>query len=101
MDSKGLINFGTSLTKEVGLWLGVGVSIIMGLLWCIPYVIVYGLGSGHTTDTTEGVLMLCVLLSGISFLAAILFLVGAIKNKVSSAGDGIQISYDGGDTERL
>lgn len=101
MDSKGLINFGTSLTKEVGLWLGVGVSIIMGLLWCIPYVIVYGLGSGHTTDTTEGVLMLCVLLSGISFLAAILFCVGAIKNTVSGEGESIVIDFDGSDTERM
>lgn len=101
MDSKGLINFGTSLTKEVGLWLGVGVSIIMGLLWCIPYVIVYGLGSGHTSDTTESAMLVCGFLTLISFVAAFLFLVGAIKNKVSSAGDGIQISYDGGDTERL
>lgn len=103
MDSKGLINFGASLTKELGLWLGVAVSIITGLLWCIPYVLVYGLGSGHTSDTMEGALMVCLILSGISFLAAILFCIGAIKNTVST-DDGHSIPMimdDGGDTESV
>jgi len=84
-------NLGTSLIKELGLWVGVVVSILLGILWCAPYVIVYGLGSGHTTDATEGALLICLGLAGISFLAAILFAAGAIKNTVSTGNDSASI----------
>lgn len=98
---EGLTNLGASLVRELGLWVGVILSVLTGLLWLIPPVVVYGLGSGHTGDTMESAMLVCGFLTLVSFVAAFLFLVGAIKNKVSGAGDGIQISYDGGDTERL
>ena len=97
-------NLGTSLIKELGLWVGVVVSILLGILWCAPYVIVYGLGSGHTTDTVESALIVCLVLAGISFLAAILFMVGAIKNVVSADGSSVSIPTvddSGGDVESV
>ncbi len=99
-----LLNLGASGIKELSLWAGVAVSVILGLLWCAPYVIVYGLGSGHTTDAVESALIVCLVLAGISFLAAILFMVGAIKNVVSADGSSVSIPTvddSGGDVESV
>lgn len=97
----GLTNLGASLIRELGLWAGVAVSILAGLFWCIPPVVVYGLGSGHTSDTVEGAMLVCGFLVLVSFAAAVLFLIGAIKNTVSGESGAADITYDGGDTERV
>lgn len=98
---EGLTNLGASLVRELGLWVGVILSVLTGLLWLIPPVVVYGLGSGHTGDTMESAMLVCGFLVLVSFAAAVLFLIGAIKNTVSGESGAADITYDGGDTERV
>lgn len=95
------IAWGASLLKELGLWAGVIVSGIMGFLWSIPWLfIAFAGGRGHTSDWVENLLLLCALIAIICAVAMVLFVIGAIRNKVG--GDEYTIVHDaGGDTERL
>jgi hypothetical protein len=46
-------------------------------------------------------MLVCGFLVLVSFAAAVLFLIGAIKNTVSGESGAADITYDGGDTERV
>ena len=97
-----LTNFGASALRELGLWAGVVASVLMAIVWAVPPLILYGLGSGHTTDFMENAMLFCMLMALISCVAALLFVVGAIKNTVSTGRESVvQFVNDVGDTERV
>jgi len=95
------IGFGASLLKELGLWAGVIVSIVMGILWCLPLLIQYFFGSPHTSDTLENFLIVSAGVAMVCLLAAVFFVIGAIRNTVGGKDAMPIIEYDGGDTERM
>ena len=104
MISRENVAFGASLLKELGLWGGAIASGVVGFLWVSPWLVVaFAGGRGHTSDWVENFLVLCGLVAIICFVAAVLFVIGAIRNTVGtgSSNETIVVAEDAGEFERM
>ncbi len=103
MISRENVAFGASLLKELGLWGGAIASGVMGFVWSTPWLLVaFAGGRGHTSDWVENFMVICGAIAAICFVAAVLFVIGAIRNTVGTGrNEAIVVAEDAGEFERM